>query len=454
MAILQTRESSNDLIQPPYTCQPDSSALNLVHSSISGKREGSVVNTSNKASNARLEVTETAAERVNQHALTEQTTAPVADGEIGKHVGDFPMELTACVLLATLKKRNPPSALPPLARVDQTASPYYGEIIRTLKRVFSLHDFRTNQLEAINGTMAGHDVFVLMPTGGGKSLCYQVPAVCKTGKTKGVTFVVSPLLSLMHDQVESLKRKGVDVLLWNSEKTSEDVQEIRQRLNEKRKPSMVYVTPEKLKESQMLKNVLMRLYEEEELARFVIDEAHCISTWGRDFRDAVSNSSSCCYFPTYLLCCIQYQALNSLRKDYPNVPIMALTATAKKTVVDDIIERLGMQGCLCLSQSFNRQNLNYEVRPKTRNVLDAIAGYINGSHPTGSGVVYCFSRSNCEDVAKGLREKYAIRARHYHAGMSPQDKATVQGAWQDGKCNVIVATVRSTIPLPQLTLDH
>jgi len=340
----------------------------------------------------------------------------------------------------------PSTSSSPVCRLDQTASPYYSEVIRILKSVFCLHQFRTNQLEAINATMAGRDVFVLMPTGGGKSLCYQVPAVCKTGATKGVTFVVSPLLALMHDQVEALKKKGVDVALWDSERTNEDVQDIMQRLKGKMKPSMVYVTPEKLKESQALKNILMMLCETGELARFVIDEAHCISTWGRDFRDAVSSHSPFVRGSGSLIfSIIQYQDLGSLRKDYPNIPIMALTATANQSVLDDIIERLGIQGCLKLTQSFNRQNLNYQVRPKARNVLEEIAAYINSNHPNESGVIYCFSRNSCEEVAKSLRDKYNISAKHYHARMPARDKAAVQGDWQNGTCDVIVATVRVSV---------
>lgn len=160
-----------------------------------------------------------------------------------------------------------------------------------MKEVFNLDGFRPNQLEAISATMSGKDVFVLMPTGGGKSLCYQVPAICHGGKTDGVTVVISPLIALMIDQVHHLKAKGIDAVLFNSDQGSDSSRETRTRLVASgRKPRLLYVTPEKLHHSGDMRNILGKLYQSRMLARFVVDEAHCVSTWGRDFRDAVGSS--------------------------------------------------------------------------------------------------------------------------------------------------------------------
>ncbi|KAK2467108.1 hypothetical protein APHAL10511_001366 [Amanita phalloides] len=304
--------------------------------------------------------------------------------------------------------------------VNLQNSPRYGEVKRKLEGIFKLTAFRENQLEAIISALEGRDVLILMPTGGGKSLCYQLPAVCDGGKTQGVTIVISPLLALMNDQVDSLKQKGIDVVLWSSETTNNDA---KQRLcASASKPRLLYITPEKLRDSVLTRSVLTSLYRTNSLARFVIDEAHVISTWGQDFRDA-------------------YRDLISLRTEYPNVPIMALTATANQVTIDDIKKRLQLRSCVFLKSSFNRSNLSYSITNKQLSTvtLDVIK-FIKERHPNKTGIVYCLSRKTCEKVAKKLREGGLI-ARHYHAGMAPEEKEVALNEWKLGRCNIIVATI-------------
>ena len=193
----------------------------------------------------------------------------------------------------------PPASAPVIPagsdeRIDHTSSPYYKEVISILKNTFKLSTFRTNQLECIVATLDGKDVFYLAPTGGGKSLCFQLPALCVTGKTQGTTFVISPLISLITDQVSALRKKGIPAFPLTSAAEENEVRQAMRmmRSNVEEKPKLVYTTPERLQKSDSLRDVVNQLYEEKQLARFVIDEAHVIGSWGRDFRSSVGLKST------------------------------------------------------------------------------------------------------------------------------------------------------------------
>ncbi|TFY81887.1 hypothetical protein EWM64_g2122 [Hericium alpestre] len=338
-------------------------------------------------------------------------------------------EVTSHAVAST--SRAPPTApaLPPPPPIDVPKydgalerSAYYLEAKQKLSTTFGLQEFRKNQLDAIIGTLSGRDVLVLMPTGGGKSLCYQLPALCTSGRTHGVSFIVSPLIALMEDQVQQLRSKDVDADLFTSERDFSDRSKLRNRLfSAGDKPNIVYITPERLSGSPEMSRILEYLYQRSEIARFVIDEAHLISSWGRDFRDS-------------------YVALRTLREKFPNIPIMALTATATEEERRDIVTGLGMRDHLFLTQSFNRANLRYTVVKKPQRTVDYISRFIQERHPGATGIVYCGGRDKCETVARQLRD-LGVEAKHFHAEMSPTDKAKAMSTWKEGSCKVIVATI-------------
>eukprot|EP00897_Mesotaenium_endlicherianum_P007193 jgi/Mesen1/6501/ME000332S05502 len=282
------------------------------------------------------------------------------------------------------------------------------------KNVFGLHSFRKHQREIINAVLNKRDVFVIMPAGGGKSLCYQLPAVL----LPGVVLVVSPLLSLIQDQMlTSDTPKDDEKAIYHALETGGTAGGAGgggDRL------SLLYVTPERVAKSKRFMSKLEKCAHGGHLALIAIDEAHCCSQWGHDFRP-------------------DYGQLAVLKRQFASVPMLALTATATERVQADVKDMLHMRRCQLFVSSVNRANLFYEGAAK--DAIDDIATFIATMYAHGeSGIVYCFTRRECEQVAADLRER-GIAAEHYHADMEPSRRASVHTRWSRNKVQVIVGTV-------------
>ena len=284
-----------------------------------------------------------------------------------------------------------------------------GPPLDVLRRVYGYDAFRDAQAEIIDHVIAGGDAFVLMPTGGGKSLCYQIPALCR----EGVGIVVSPLIALMQDQVEALVQLGVRAAAINSAMPGEQVAHTRAALR-RGEIDLVYVAPERL-----LMEDFLALLEESPLALFAIDEAHCVSQWGHDFRP-------------------HYTQLSLLAERFPNVPRLALTATADAPTRKDIIERLHLREAREFVRGFDRPNIHYAIAVKD-SPRQQLQRFLEG-HQGESGIVYCLSRQNVEDTAAWLQEK-GYHALPYHAGLSAEVRAANQQRFLREEAVIMVATI-------------
>jgi len=294
--------------------------------------------------------------------------------------------------------------------------PWHSEIVNAAQLVFGHKDFKEHQLEIINATRSGRDVVGLIPTGGGKSLTFQLNAVTQ----KGVSFVIMPLLSLIIDQIQYLEYKGIKAVFF---KSGMDTKEFYKKLQNQDEIKLVYLTPEKVMKTESFQKLLENLYVAGKINRFVIDEAHCVSQWGKDFR------------PDYL-------DLKMLRQKYPSVPILALTATATKIIRDDIIDNLYMKDPVIIQGGFNRKNLYYEVRQKSKvgKFQEDMANFIKKEYPGECGIIYCNSKKECEQLCTLLNQNYKISAEFYHADLKDRLRKEVQVNWMEGKIKVIVAT--------------
>jgi len=282
---------------------------------------------------------------------------------------------------------------------------------QVLQSVFGYSDFRNHQAEIVEQLIDGGDALVLMPTGGGKSLCFQIPALIRNG----TAIVISPLIALMQDQVDALQQNGIRAACLNSALDGMAVREVEQQLTHG-ELDLLYIAPERLMMPRM-----QRLLSQVHIALFAIDEAHCVSQWGHDFR------------PEYIQLSILYQ-------HFPDVPRIALTATADERTQQEIIQRLGLEQARVFNNGFDRPNIRYRIAENNGNAREQLLRFIRNEHDGESGIVYCLSRKRVDDTAKWLSEK-GLRALPYHAGLSNETRQQNQSRFLREDGIIIVATI-------------
>ncbi|KAF0698286.1 Aste57867_11079 [Aphanomyces stellatus] len=293
-------------------------------------------------------------------------------------------------------------------------------LMSTLRGQFGKETFRPGQEDVVLAAGRGEDVFVLMPTGAGKSLCYQLPACLDPG----LTVVISPLLSLIEDQVAHLQALGIRVKMLSGGVSRAEQNEVYSNMLAKEVTiKLLYITPEKLAACKTLKQTLKHMIRRNTLARFVVDEAHCISQWGHDFRK-------------------DYMELGQLRANYPKVPIMALTATASNNTVQHIADSLKLKTPYIQTASFNRSNLSYAFRLKTTTFLQDLRDFVV-ARKDETGIIYCLSKKDCEklvdEITQGDKSQHWVA--FYHAELDGDEKTYRHQAWSEGTIKLIVATM-------------